>query len=493
MSKRTLIRGKFVIGHDGRDHVVYRDGVVVYEGDSILYVGHDFAGHVDEEWDTGLSIISPGFIDLDADVDTDHALIDVAFPRNKQDAFQMSTRFRTADPFSQEDFRVRQRYSIVQLIMNGITTAMPIAGELFRGWCQTYDEFEEMARNAADLGLRMYLGPSYRAAAWRGTFWDMERGEQSLQDAFRFHTKHDGSHGGLIRGFLNPCQVVFLTEDFLLRTTRFSAETGAPIRLHACESPREWEYLLPLHGKTSVEYFDSIGLLSSRLLIPHAIAVKDSELPVLAERGVSIVHTPFAEANVGWALHSFGKYQAAGVNITMGTDAQPDDMIRNLRFAWDLARLFETKQIYNRYGEDNQVINHYRSEPQYPRTTAADFFRAATTNGAKALGRDDLGKLSAGAKADIVVIDLDDLRVGPYDDPIRTLIMSCTGHNVRHTIINGRTVMKDRMIPSLDEAKLKREAQQVYEKFVSLYGEFDAFHRPTDTFFPPSFPEIKKQ
>jgi len=121
------LTGRFVIGHDGNDHVVYENGTVVYQGDTILYCGKEYDEHADVTFDTGLSIISPGFIDLDSDIDTDHALTDVAFPQNPQDAFCMGDKFRTVDPYTDEDFRVRQTYSMAQPIKNGITTAMPIS------------------------------------------------------------------------------------------------------------------------------------------------------------------------------------------------------------------------------------------------------------------------------------------------------------------------------------------------------------------------------
>ncbi|NLW07482.1 MAG: amidohydrolase family protein, partial [Clostridia bacterium] len=317
--KKTKITGKFVIGHDGEDHVIYENGEVVFQGDTILFVGHDYPEEVDEIINAGLAIVSPGFIDLDAVVDSDHALIDVAFPQNPQDNFKMGEKYRTEDPFSLEDFRIRQRLSIAMLIMNGITTAMPIAGDLFRGWAETYEEFEELARNATELGLRMYLGPSYRAAASYGGPVDLQRGEKSISDAFRFARDFDGAAGGLLRGFLSPCQIPYLTEDFLKRTKEFSDAYGMPVRLHACERTVEWDYLKSKYGMTTIDYLDSIGFLGPRLMIPHTIVAKDSELKILADRGVSVVSTPMAEAKLGWGLVSFGKYLKFGINMALGT------------------------------------------------------------------------------------------------------------------------------------------------------------------------------
>ncbi len=482
------LTARFVVGHDGDDHVVHENGSVVYRDDTIVFCGHGFDGEVDETIDAGLSIISPGFIDLDSDIDTDHALTDVAFPRDPEDAFRMGDRFRSVDPYTDDDFRIRQTASMAQLIKNGITTAMPIEGELFHGWSQSAREFEIMSDVATHMGCRLYVGPSFRSFPGPGSGRDEKRSEASFADALRFVDAIDDSDGGLLQGFMNPCQINSTAEDVLRRAMAAATERGIPMRLHACEGTHEWDQTGDKPEGSTITYLDSIGLLTPNLLIPHCIAARDRELALLAERGVSIIHTPVAEINVGTALVSFAKYSHFGVNIAMGTDAQPDDMIQNMRLAWGLDRLFHRREIFTEYPEHGAARNLAADHPTHPRTTGADIYRAATTNGARALGRDDLGRLSPGAKADIIVIDLDDVRVGPHQDPIRTLLMSCVGNNVSHTIIDGRMLMKDHRLVGVNEEQLRRDAQGVHEKFVQLYSDFDKQRRPIETFFPPEFP-----
>jgi cytosine/adenosine deaminase-related metal-dependent hydrolase len=481
------LTARFVIGHDGNDHIVYENGVVVYQGDTILFCGKEYDGHADETLDAGLSIISPGFIDLDSDIDTDHALTDVAFPRNPQDAFCMGEKFRTVDPYTDEDFQVRQMYSMAQLIKNGITTAMPIEGELFHGWSQSCHEFEIMADTALKMGCRLYVGPSFKSSAGPGLPYDAKRSEQSFADAVSFFEKFDGMGNDLLRGFMNPCQINCTTEEILLRAMGFAKDHGIPMRLHACERLHEWELIKGKGGESTLAYLETIGLLSQHLLIPHCIVARDREIELLADYGVSLIHTPVAEINFGTALVSFSKYQHFGVNIAMGTDSQPDDMIQNMRLAWNLDRQFFQREIFNVYPKHGDAHNLLSGQPRYPRITGADIFRAATTNGAKALGRKDIGRLSRGAKADIIVIGLDDLSVGPHQDPIRTLLMNCVGNNVTHTIINGRMLMQDRRLLGIDEHGLMQKAQEVYDKFVHLYMQYDRWNRPIEVFFPPEF------
>jgi cytosine/adenosine deaminase-related metal-dependent hydrolase len=124
---------------------------------------------------------------------------------------------------------------------------------------------------------------------------------------------------------------------------------------------------------------------------------------------------------------------------------------------------------------------------------AADLFRAATLGGAKALARDDLGRLAPGAKADIIIIDLNGMHVGPVDDPIRSMLANTTGLDVRTVIINGRTVMQDREIPGVEVEKMKDGAQKYFDNLKEAYSERDYLKRPGDTLFPPSFRVISPE
>jgi len=154
------------------------------------------------------------------------------------------------------------------------------------------------------------------------------------------------------------------------------------------------------------------------------------------------------------------------VNVALGTDTFPPDMIRVMDYGWNL----------NKHADGHQSHG-----------TAADFYRAATLDGAKALGRDDLGRLAPGAKADITVVDLSPLRTGPIDDPIRTLLYNTSGAHVRTVVVDGRVVVRDGAIPGLDAEAMRRRAQAYFERMRAAYSERDHLRRPPDALFPPSF------
>lgn len=487
---KTKVTGAFVIGYDGNDHVIYPNGELVYEGDTILFVGHNYMEPVDEIIDGSLCLVSPGFIDLDALADIDHAILDTWNPSHLDLGLQWSESYfreRRHDVFTLAEELFKRRYALVQLILNGITTAMPIGAETYKGWCESYEEWAGVAQIAGELGLRMYLGPSYRAGinvvrsdGSRTVLWEPALGEQGLDDAIRFVQDFDGAYDGLIRGAFLPCRIETVTSDLLRRTKAAADKLGCHIRLHALQGLTELRLLREWYDKTPLELLQELDLLGPKLLIPHGIYIGghpdtdspyNGELELLAATTTSIIHCPLTSVRYAHALDTFDRYRHAGVNIALGTDSFPPDLIRGMDYGNNITKLLT----------GDKSAGH-----------AAAYFRAATLGGAQALGRDDLGRLAPGAKADLILVDFSKLRTGPIDDPIRTLLMNSGGADVQTVIINGRIVMRDGVIPGVDVDDLKARGQAYFAKLKGAYPERDYQQRPVDELFPPSFPIIKR-
>lgn len=461
----TLVKASYVIGFDGADHVIHRDGCVVYAGDTIQYVGKYREMPVDEVIDAGDAVVGPGFIDLDALADIDHAILDAW--NASSDGLTWSSdyaRHRRTAVFPLEETLFMREYALTQLIRNGITTAMPIAAETHSAWAESYAELAGMAEIAGRLGLRMYLGPSYRSGVpvvredgGRDVLWEPELGERGLADAIRFVKDFDGAHDGRIRGALLPCRIETLTLDLMRATARAAEELDCLVRLHCLQGRTELRLLGEWYGKRPLRVLAETGLLGDRLIIPHAIYIDgDDELAQLA--GIAgIAHCPLTMVRYGAALEDFDRYRAAGVTIALGTDSFPPDMIRNMDYGNNLAKLVTDRLDAG---------------------SAADYYRAATLGGARALGRADLGRLAPGAKADLIAVNL----TGPVDDPIRTMLMNGSGADVATVVIDGRVVMRDRDL-GVDEAR----AQAYFDRMKAAYSERDHLRRPADELFPPSF------
>ncbi len=474
---RTLVTASWVVGHKDSSHRLLRNGEVVFEGGEILFVGHGFPGEVARRVDFGNALISPGLIDLDALSDLDTTILGIdhhpgwakgrVWPRSyvERGPYEM---------YSQEELAFQKRFAFGQLLLNGITTAAPIASLFYREWGETVAEFDAAADAASDLGLRVYLSPAYRSGGMvleepgrMVPVFDEERGFEGLKDAIAYIERQTGRHGDLVRGILAPDRVETSTLGLIERTDAAARDLGCKFRLHMAQGAMEVETVRALHGSTAPVWLAKAGLLSDRLIAPHATNATEEDLDLYAENGVSIVHCPLVSGRGGSILNSFSACRKRGINIAMGTDTTPADMWMNL-----LAGLI-TGRIADRTPD---------------RLRSADLFDAATLGGARALGRSDIGHLSPGARADIAVFDLDDAVMAPSIDPITTLVVGGSGKVTRAVFVDGRVSMLARKVAGIDMEKARIQAQAQYDGLIAKYPERSWANPPVSEIFPPSYP-----
>lgn len=474
---RTLITASWVVGHKDGGHTLLRNGEVVFEHGEIVFVGHGFTGELARRIDFGNALISPGLIDLDALSDLDTTILGIdnhpgwakgrVWPRSYVEAgpYEM---------YSQDELAFQKRFAFGQLLLNGITTAAPIASLFYREWGETVAEFDAAAEAAGELGLRVYLSPAYRSGGMvleePGKIvpvFDEERGFQGLKDAVAYIERQNGRHGDLVRGMLAPDRVETSTLGLLQRTDAAARDLGCKFRLHMAQGTMEVDTVRMLHGSTAPVWLAKHGLLSERMIAPHATNATDEDLGLYAANGVSIVHCPLVSARSGSILKSFSACRKRGINIAMGTDTTPPDMLMNLL----------TGLIADRIAD---------GAPD--RLRSADLFDAATIGGAKALGRGDLGHLSPGARADIAIFDLDDTIMAATVDPITTIVTGGSGKITRAVFVNGRASMINRKLAGLDMEQARRQAQAQFDGLIAKYPERSWNHPPVAEIFPSSYP-----
>jgi cytosine/adenosine deaminase-related metal-dependent hydrolase len=211
------------------------------------------------------------------------------------------------------------------------------------------------------------------------------------------------------------------------------------------------------------------------VLLPHGTHVSGSsriarpgrDLEIIRDAGASLVHCPLVMARFGAALESFARCRAMGINIGMGTDTWPPDMVLNLQMAAMLCRLVD-------------------ADPQACR--AEDLYDAATLGGAAALGRGDLGRLAPGAAADIAVFDLAAPHLGQVIDPIQTMMLAMRGTDCRATIVGGRASMQEGEIPGVDWPAFAARAQAQFDGLMEQYPRRTFGHPPAGEIFSSAYP-----
>jgi cytosine/adenosine deaminase-related metal-dependent hydrolase len=219
-----------------------------------------------------------------------------------------------------------------------------------------------------------------------------------------------------------------------------------------------------------------IGFLKEDVLLGHCVFHAHhswahypyiDDLKLLADSGASVAHAPYKYAKMGIMLESLARYRAMGINVALGTDTFPTDLISEMRLAGLMCRFADGSF---RVGEAHEV------------------FDAATLGGARALGRDDLGRLGPGSAADIVLVDLRGVHFGAVRDPIKSLVEYGSGSDIDTVIVAGRTLISGRRAVDLDEAKLMQQVQASGERAWAGVADWRWNHASVDEVAPMSYP-----
>jgi len=478
MPRRTAIHAGHVIAFDGRGHRLLRDGTVIVEGDRIVSVGRRQAASAEtggETVDARDAILTPGLISTHAHIGG--SPLDRSFIEdrgNPQFFYSGLFELLPVRGAAQDDEATRAcvDFSMAELLRGGVTTVMEIGAAS-----------EYVAARAADYGLRVYVGLAFRSGRWLTRDgrrveweWDEEQGRRGLGQAIELHKRYDGAHGDLVRCFFSPAQVDTCTPD-LLRASKLAAdERQRPWQVHASQSVVEFNEMLARHGKTPVAWLRDLGVLGQNAILGHAIVVGGSswtnypagDVAIMADAGCSVAHAVWVFARRGVVMESFAGYRRAGVNMSLGTDTNPQSVIEAMRWAAVVSKIVER---------------------QTEATTAAHVFDAATLGGARALGRDDLGRIAPGAKADLVLWKGASWGMTPLRDPVKNIVYNATAEDVDRVWVDGRLVVDGGRVRAADERAIFAALQAGGERMWPRMNRFDWAGRSADALSPQTYPE----
>jgi len=472
----TLIRGTWVVGFEKGRHRVFRDGEVAFEDDTIIYAGPKFEGTPDRIIDASGCLVGPGFINLHAHpgIEIQASLIDL--PEEGKRSRRLGPGLELCKqgfPFERsltlDQQRVSALWGLTQLVRNGATTVFDPGGSGPIWWLgNPWTDEELLVKEAGRIGLRVYAATAFRSRMiYRDDegnahyYDDLEGGWRLFQRAVEFAEEYNGAYGGLVTTALSPHAVDNTHPEILEATKRTADEHGWIIQVHAAQFPWELGLLKERYGVRPIELLHRIGFLGENVILGHCIfidrhsvagSVGDDDLDLLAASGTSIVHSPLPFARGGYALETLPEYLDRGVNVSIGTDVWPADVVREMNLAWMAGK----------------IIGHRADRP-----TAWEVYDIATLGGARALGRTDLGRLAPGAKADVTVIDMSRPDFGPVTDPIRTLITTAVGRDVRDVFIDGKPVLVHGEFPGLDRGALLEQATEVFDSWIEVASERD--------------------
>jgi len=263
----------------------------------------------------------------------------------------------------------------------------------------------------------------------------------------------------------------------LLRDSRDAArERGLPFTVHVAQSVSEVREMIRRHGKTPIQWAYEIGILGPDTMLGHALFLDthswirwwtETDLKLIAETGSSVAHCPTPFARYGQIMENFGDYLRAGVNMGLGTDATPHNLVEEMRKAAVLARIA---------ARDIATV------------TTSDLLYAATAGGAKALRRDDLGRIAIDKKADLVLIDLAVPQMVPARDPLRSFVYHAADRAVRDVFVDGRQVVAQGKVLTLDQADAAHRVHRALQRMLEAPQRRDYRGRNADEIVPLSLP-----
>jgi cytosine/adenosine deaminase-related metal-dependent hydrolase len=477
---RTAIEGGWVVAWNGRSHEVHEQGSVVFEDDRVVHAGPAWSGTADSRISARGKLVSPGFINTHvhtAGGGGDYLLLDMAkndYRTANYMGFAAPLKGKMTPPSPEATAAIRA-FTFLHALRNGTTTIIDVGG--LRG------DWDGYARLVEDLGVRVYGGPPFRD---RDTYTDAQGrlyydedaavGRERLREAVDFGRKFDGAAGGRLRALFNAAQVETCSEPLLRAGKDAARAQGAPIHTHAGGNLIEFQRIMDEYRKTPVRFLADIGFLDERTLIGHAVFTTahawtrypfGDDLRALAERGSTVGHCPYKYAKMAMTLRSFQRYLDAGVTVALGTDTYPLDIVSELRWASILAKV---------------------TDGNYQAGLHRDVFNAATVGGCRFLGREDLGRLAPGAKADILLINLDHVGGPVYADPIKALVDGASGRDVDTAIVDGRVLVQGGRATRVDEEAVYAKARAATEHYWSRVPAWRWDGHGVDRIIPPAFP-----
>jgi 5-methylthioadenosine/S-adenosylhomocysteine deaminase len=435
-----VVAGGIVVTVDGARNI-YDPGSVAIDGRNIVAVGPaaDIAARfkATEQVNAVGSVIIPGLINT-------HTHAPMVLYRGLADDLPLQEWLEKyifpaeAKTVSREMVRVGTRLAALEMIQSGTTA-----------YADMYYFEEEIARATKAAGMRGVLGQTII----QFPVPDAKTPQEGLARTEAFIKEF--AKDELIVPAVAPHSPYTLGAKELLASRALATKYGVPVLIHVAETETELTTSQTAHsGMRPIAYLQSIGFWGPRTVANHAVWVDAAEMKMLGSHQVAVSHNPESNMKLASGIAPVPEYLAAGITVGLGTDGAASnndlDMFDAMRFA---ALLHKVKT-----GD--------------PRTLPAPaVLEMATVGGARALGLEkQLGSLETGKRADLVVVSMTSARQTPLYDPVSHLVYATRGDDVRTVIVNGRVLMRDRKLMTLDEAAVLSEARKMADSVRAAVG-----------------------
>ncbi len=446
---RTVIDGGFVVTMQNRDDVI-KNGIVAFEDDRLVYVGERSAFDADS-FAAERVIDAQGRAVLPGLVNTHIHLIGAYLKGITEDVPGTAAGlFNRALPILAEcrdpdDVYFGSLAHAIEMVMTGTTTLV-----------NTWHKEMNIAPAVRDLGIRASLSEFLVEIGFTGLDaktterpWRTERLNRSMDAAVELFETWHGKEEGRITTRISPGGPGYMSLDGMARSRELADRLGLGINVHIAEVPGETEFAESLYGKRPIEIGVETGVLGPDAIAIHCVFLSDSDIDALAVSGATMSHTSYHVAKRGY-FPPMEKVYPTGMNVSLGSDWCSNDLWHYMRAAVLIPRTL-TGDVGMQSGYDALEL--------------------ATMGGARGLGLDDqIGSLEVGKKADIILVDVS----RPWLMPIRmenfasNLVYNANGSDVTDVFVDGRDIVRDREVVTVDRvevfAEVQKRAELIWQK-----------------------------
>lgn len=448
----TLIDHGYVIPVSSRE--VIDDGAVAFEGSRIVYVGPSagFSGQKrtpDKIIDARGKVVLPGLVNTHTHlVGAYMKALTEDVPGRGDTAGLYKYGFPVVMSLQPDDFYCGCMTHALEMLMTGTTTIS-----------NTWMHETLTAPAMRDLGIRTVLSEwivgtdlTKLSAKNMERPWQPDMVERGLEAAIELFETWHGKADGRITTRISPAGPGYLSAEGIEKTRELARKQGVGINIHIAEVPGETEFVTKRYGKRPMALGRDLGVLTPQTIAFHCVYLEDSDIDIMAETGTNLSHTAFHTPKRGY-FPPMEKVYARGVDVSIGSDWCSNDLWKFMRAAIEIPRV--------KTGDVGLVSGY-------------DALRMATLGGAKALGmQKDIGSLEVGKKADIIIVDVSN----PWCRPIRkenlvtNIVFNSNGSDVTDVFVDGRHVMNDRRVTTVDVPAVLSETQSRAERVWSKFAQ----------------------
>jgi 5-methylthioadenosine/S-adenosylhomocysteine deaminase len=476
MATTTVFRDAawLVVWDAARAKHVYRRHVdLAMRGSKIVFIGKNCSEPADVEVDCSGRLLLPGLVNIHTHPTTEPLRKGIT-DECRSPGFWHSSLYEFLTVFNNdaEGSIAAMRVALAELLMSGVTTVVDLSIP-FAGWIDTL----------AESGIRAVAAPMFRDARWftknghqLDYAWDKKAGREGFERARRLIDLANQHPSGRLSGMLSPSQIDTCSPELIRDAYDYAVGHALPLQIHASQSVNEFHEMFRRCGKTPIGWLNAIGALGRHTIIGHGIFLDHhpwlhwpthEDLPLLRATGATVAHCPTVFMRRGIAMNTFGAYARQGINLGIGTDTYPHNFLEEMRSAFTISRAVA--------GTVDDV-------------TTLDVFNAATIGGARALLRDDIGRLQVGAKADIVLVDITHPAMMPLREPLRSLLYVAADRAVCDVYVDGERVVAEGRAVNIDYRAAAEALQEAQKRSMREAPNYDWAGRGVDELAPMVLP-----